>query len=78
MACTKVCSSFFHAQKSYPSQSFAHQHEARRSEEEEKRDMKDRGQESQRLMERKVAQQNKNIFEKLIQGLPSLVLVYLA
>ena len=47
-----------HAQKPYPNQAFAHE-------------SRETGKtEAKRLMERKAAQQNKNLFEELKQGLP--------
>ena len=59
-----------HAQKTYPSQAIAHESSkvgARGKREEERQE---RRTEARRLMERKAAQQNKNISEELKQGLP--------
>ena len=56
-----------HAQKSYPSQTFAHESskvEGRGMRETEKADVR-------RLVERKAAQQNKNLSKELKQGLPT-------
>ena len=52
-----------HAQKPYPCQAFAH--ESSKVERKETRKT-----EARRLVGRKAAQQNKNLFEELKQGLP--------
>ena len=56
-----------HAQKPYPTPAFS-MNQAK-SEEEEKREEETGKTEARRLMERKVAQQNKNTSEELKQGL---------
>ena len=55
-----------HAQKPYPSQSFAHESSKVRG----KRDEETGKTEAKRMMERKTAQQNKTLSEEIKQGLP--------
>ena len=55
-----------HAKKSYPSQAFAHESSKVGGRETGKT-------EARRLMERKAAQQNKNISKELKQGLPAQI-----